>query len=135
MLEARPHDSRWIRLACLGVGLAALLLGLVGIVMPILPTTPFILLAAACFARSSRRFHSGLLGHRIAGPLIREWHEHRAMPRRAKRVALLLLLLSFGSSIAWMESTWHRLLLGTLGMALLILLWRIPVRELERSRG
>lgn len=131
MREARPHDSRLVRWICLGAGFAALALGLAGIVLPVLPTTPFVLLAAACFAKSSVRFHDWLRAHRIVGPLLREWHEYRAMPRRAKRVAYALMALSFGTSILLMQSPWHRLMLAALGLVLLFFLWRIPVREPE----
>jgi uncharacterized membrane protein YbaN (DUF454 family) len=126
----RPHDSRPVRLVCFGAGIAALGLGVAGIVLPVLPTTPFILLAAACFARSSARCHGYLLSHPIAGPVIHEWRTHRAMPRRAKRAGFLLMALSFGSSILIMDSVWHRLMLAALGLALAFFLWRVPVREI-----
>ena len=124
------HDSRLVRLACLIAGFVALALGLVGIVVPMLPTTPFVLLAAACYARSSVRLHDAMLAHRIAGPIIHEWQTHRAMPRKVKRVAYGLMLLSFGSSMLLMQSNWHRLLLGSIGLILLFFLWRVPVREI-----
>lgn len=130
MTGARPHDSRLVRLACFGAGIAALGLGVAGIVLPVLPTTPFILLAAACFARSSVRFHDAMMKHRIAGPIIHEWQTHRAMPRRAKRAGFLLMALSFGSSILIMDSIWHRLMLAALGLVLAFFLWRVPVREI-----
>ncbi len=127
----RPHDSRLVRVACVTAGFAALALGALGVVLPVLPTTPFVLLAAACFARGSTRFHDWLLANRVAGPLIREWNQYRAMPRRAKRFAYVLMALSFGSSIWWMESPWHRGMLALLGLVLLLFLWRVPVREID----
>lgn len=130
MSAARLHDSRWVRLFCLGAGFAALGLGVAGIVLPVLPTTPFVLLAAACFARSSVRFHDTMMNHRIAGPIIHEWQTHRAMPRRAKRAGFLLMALSFGGSILLMNSNWHRLMLAALGLTLAYFLWRVPVREI-----
>ena len=130
MAGARLHDSRLIRALCLGIGGAALGLGLVGIVVPVLPTTPFILLAAACFARSSERFHGMLLGHRIAGPIIQEWQRHRSMSRRVKRFAYGVMLVSFSVSILWIDSIWHRLMLASLGLVLGWFLWRVPVREI-----
>ena len=133
MSGARPHDSRWVRLLCLGAGFVALALGLIGIVLPLLPTTPFILLAAACFARGSTHIHDWLLKQRTAGPLIREWQTARAMPRRAKRVAYMLMLLSFGSSILFLDVLWHRLMLATLGLVLAVFLWRVPVREVDEA--
>lgn len=125
----RVHDSRWIRTVFLGLGSAALLLGLLGIFLPILPTTPFILLAAACFARASERLHNGLLAHRIAGPIIREWHEHRSMPPGVKPWAFLMMALSFGASIALMASPWHRAMLAAVAAVLAAFLWRVPVRN------
>jgi uncharacterized membrane protein YbaN (DUF454 family) len=80
----------------LSVGLAA-----AGIVLPLLPTTPFLLLAAACYARSSRRIFNWLLNNPSFGPLIREWREYRAIPYRAKRIALILIALSFAISITF----------------------------------
>jgi uncharacterized membrane protein YbaN (DUF454 family) len=130
---ARPHNNRWVRWACLAAGFVALALGLAGIVLPVLPTTPFVLLAAACFARSSVRVHDALLAHRVAGPLIREWQTHRAMPRQAKRVGFALMAVSFGSSILMMDSPWHRLMLAALGAVLAYFLWRVPVRELDAA--
>jgi hypothetical protein len=133
MIEADLHDSRLVRLVCLALGIAALLLGLAGVFLPVLPTTPFVLVAAACFAKSSARFHDAMLNHRIAGPLIREWHAHRSMPRKAKRAAYLLMAVSFGTSLLIMTSPWHRLLLAMLGAALAYFLWRVPVREIDET--
>ena len=106
MSAARLHDSRLVRLFCVGAGVVALALGVVGIVVPVLPTTPFVLLAAACFARSSVRLHDAMLAHRIAGPIIHEWQTHRAMPRKVKRVAYGLMLLSFGIDCCWPWLAW-----------------------------
>jgi len=131
MNAVRLHDSRWVRLFCLGAGLTALGLGILGVVLPVLPTTPFILLAAACFARSSARFHDWLLRQPIAGPIIQEWQTHRSMPRRAKHAGFVLMAISFGSSIWLMDSIWHRALLLLLGVVLAFFLWQVPVRELS----
>ncbi|SFW34181.1 YbaN family protein [Nitrosovibrio sp. Nv17] len=127
--DLRLHDSRLIRALYLATGLAAVALGIVGIVLPILPTTPFLLLAAACFARSSPRFHERLVANRVAGPIIREWIEHRSIRRPVKRWVYLLLALSFSSSILVMSSTWHQVMLAILGVVLAIFVWRIPVRD------
>jgi uncharacterized protein len=130
MNAVRLHDSRLVRLFCLGAGLTALGLGILGVVLPVLPTTPFILLAAACFARSSVRFHDWLLRQPIAGPIIEAWQTHRSMPRRAKQAGFVLMAISFGSSIWLMDSFWHRALLALLGLVLAFFLWRVPVREI-----
>ena len=70
------------------IGLTSLVLGIVGIVLPLLPTTPFVLLSAYCFARSSPRLHDWLLAHRLLGPLITDWRLHRAIAPRAKWLAV-----------------------------------------------
>jgi uncharacterized membrane protein YbaN (DUF454 family) len=127
--SARLHDSRVVRGLYLTVGFAALILGVVGIVLPVLPTTPFVLLAAACFARSSKRFHDKLLANRTAGPIIREWAEHRSIRRPVKRWVYLLMTLSFSSSILLLTSFWHQVMLAVLGITLVAFIWRIPVRD------
>ena len=67
------------------VGLAAL-----GAVLPILPTTPFLLVSAGCFAKSSPRLHKMLLSNKIFGPMIYHWQDSRSIPQRAKIIALIL---------------------------------------------
>jgi uncharacterized membrane protein YbaN (DUF454 family) len=129
MSPSRIHDSRLARTLYLVAGFASLILAVIGIVLPILPTTPFVLLAAACFARSSKRFHDMLLANHLAGPIIREWTEHRSIPRRVKRWVYFLLALSFGSSILVMPSPSYQGMLALLGAVLALFVWRIPVRE------
>jgi uncharacterized membrane protein YbaN (DUF454 family) len=129
MSSTKIHRSRLVRTLYLVAGFTALILAVAGVVLPVLPTTPFVLLAAACFARSSQRFHDMLLTNRIAGPIIREWVEHRSIPRRVKRWVYVLLALSFGSSILVMPSLWHKGMLALLGAVLALFVWRIPVRE------
>lgn len=119
-----------VRLLFAGLGTLFVLLGALGLFLPVLPTTPLLLLAAACYARSSRRIYSWLLQHRRFGPLIREWREHRSMPYRAKRTALLLIALSFGISIAFFVPGWPAKLAMAVG-GLLLAGWiaRIPSRD------
>jgi len=81
-------------------GLLALGLAVVGIALPLLPTVPFLLLAAACFARSSPTLHDWLLAHPRFGPPIRDWREAGAIGPRAKRAAALSLLFVLAISVA-----------------------------------
>ena len=76
------------------LGTVACLLGLVGIVVPLLPTTPFLLLAAALYCRSSPRLYARLLGHRRLGPYVRHFREERALPLRVKVVSCLMVWIS-----------------------------------------
>lgn len=133
MSAIRLHDSRLVRGLYLASGIVALILAVLGAVLPVLPTTPFILLAAACFARSSERFHDRLLANRFAGPLIREWREHHSIPRRVKRWVYLLMAMSFGSSILLLPQLWQQVMLAILGIILVVFIWRIPVRDVDNE--
>lgn len=77
-------------------GWLATALGAAGVFLPVLPTTPFLLVAAACFARSSPRAEAWLLNARWLGPILRDYLEHRVVPVRAKALALLMLWPSVG---------------------------------------
>jgi uncharacterized membrane protein YbaN (DUF454 family) len=89
----------------LGIGLLFLALGELGVVLPVLPTTPFLLVAAACFARGSPRLHGWLRTHPLFGPPIRDWQDHGAIRPRAKALAVtmmtLVLLTSLALGLAW----------------------------------
>ncbi len=69
-------------------------IGTIGIALPLLPTTPFLLLAAYCFARSSPRLHDWLLSHRSFGPLISNWDQYGSIDRRSKLIAIIVILLT-----------------------------------------
>lgn len=119
--------ARWL---LIGAGWLALILGAIGVLLPVLPTTPFILLSAACFARSSERFHAMLLRNRVFGPLIVEWEQHRSIPRRTKRWAITLMVLTFGSSIVFfVQPVGLKWMLAAIGLAVAIWIWRIPSRD------
>jgi hypothetical protein len=82
----------------ISAGILSVALAAVGVVVPLLPTTPFLLLAAACFVRSSDRLYRWLTTHRLFGPYIRNYREHRAVTRQAKILTLLLLWAAIGYS-------------------------------------
>ncbi len=128
--RVREHDSPLVRGLLIAAGAVCVVLGVIGIFLPLLPTTPLMLLAAACFARSSRRFHDWLLANRTFGPLIREWEKHRSIPRRTKLTAIGLMSLTLGVSIVFfVRPTWLQALLAVFGVLLAIWLYRIPSRE------
>jgi uncharacterized membrane protein YbaN (DUF454 family) len=130
MYKLKLHHSAFVRHVFIALGFAALLLGFIGLFLPILPTTPFILLAAAFFARGSERFHTWLLQPRITGPLIVDWYQHRSLQAGVKRWAYVLTTVSFTSSIFIIEPIAIKLILFVLYLILIYFLWRIPVRNI-----
>jgi uncharacterized membrane protein YbaN (DUF454 family) len=80
-----------IRVFWLLAGLVAVAVGAVGVVLPLLPTTPFLLVAAFAFARSSERLNNWLREHQIFGPLINNWHRDGSIDRNSKRTAIIFI--------------------------------------------
>ena len=119
-----------MRLSFAALGTLFLLIGIVGVFLPVLPTTPFLLLATACYARSSRRFYNWLMNHPTFGPLIIEWRRYRSIPWKIKLAAVATMLLTFGSSILFFIRD-GRLQSGlaVFGLIMAIWLYRIPSRD------
>lgn len=131
-----PSDSRVARAAWVGAGLVFVLLGVVGLVLPVVPTTPFLLLAAACFARGSRRFYERLLANPTFGPLVAEWRRHRSIPWRTKCWAIGLMSATLAASIVFfVEPPWLEATLAALGVALAAWLASVPSRDRPRRDG
>lgn len=80
-------------------GILALILGAIGVVLPVLPTTPFVLLAAFSFSKGSPRLHGWLSGHSVFGPIICDWEEHGAIAPRYRRIAYGAMALVFAVSV------------------------------------
>ena len=96
----------WIRGLLLGVGSLCLALGVIGVFVPLLPTTPFLLVAAACFFRSSPRLYDWLLRNRLLGGYIRHYREGGGIPLRAKIISLTLLWLTISYSTVFVVEAW-----------------------------
>ena len=121
-VKPRPRWQRWAWLVCGAISLA---IGVVGIVLPLLPTTPFVLLAAYCFSLGSVKYEHWLLTHPRFGPMVRNWRANRAVPLRIKQIALITMVLSSGfawwtlpAQVGWIP--------GTLCTVVGIWLWRLP---------
>lgn len=113
------------RLILLCAGTTCVGLGVLGAFLPVLPTTPFLLLAAACFAKTSERWHQGLLDSRF-GPTIRAWQKDRSIPPDVKRRAYVLVPVVFAASIALVDYSLVRLALAATGVGLMVFLHRLP---------
>jgi uncharacterized membrane protein YbaN (DUF454 family) len=117
----------------LAAGTLALVLGLLGIFLPLLPTTPFVLLAAACYARGSRRFYDWLLAQRTFGPIVYEWQQHRSIPFKTKITAIVLMSLTLAASIVFfVKPLWLKAALAVMGGGLAVWLYRMPSRDRPR---
>ena len=112
------------RLLFLIAGIIFIVTGIIGIFLPILPTTPFVLLAVACFARSSDRLHQKLLNQRHFGPMIKDWQQHKCIPKKIKPRASLLIILSFSVSIYILQIVYLKIMLLLMMSFLLCFIWR-----------
>jgi len=121
------------RAVLLVVGTTSLILGVVGIFLPVLPTTPFILVAAACYARASTRLYTWLLGQKSLGPIITEWRRSRSLPAGMKTRALVLVVVTFAVSIVLIDSLLVRGVLVIIAAILLTFLYRIPATQPEST--
>lgn len=95
----RKKLSKWLKILLISLGIFFIGLGFVGIFIPVLPTTPFVLLAAALFARSSDRFYRWLIENRFFGRYIKNYREGRGVPLRVKISAILILWITISLSI------------------------------------
>lgn len=117
---------RWL---LLGTGWLCVGLGAIGVVMPLLPTTPFLLLAAACFARASPHIYHWLLNARILGQYIRDYRARLGIPLGTKIIALSVLWITILSSVIWLVPLRPaRVLLLLIAAAVSLHLLRLPTR-------
>jgi hypothetical protein len=111
----------WIRLLLVIAGTLSVGLGILGIFVPVLPTTPFLLLAAACYARSSERFYGWLLNNKWFGNYIRSYLERKGIPLKVKVLTITLLWITIGSSAAFaVQSFVVRLILALIAIGVSI---------------
>jgi len=99
--DLKISGSPVVRAILITVGTLFVILGAIGILIPLLPTTPFLLVAAACYARGSARFYHRIMNHRIVGPYLRAWRDEHRIPRKAKLIALVMITLTVGYAIAF----------------------------------
>ena len=115
-------------------GTLSLGLGIIGIVLPILPTTPFLLLAAACYARSSKKFHDWLLNNRILGSYIRNYIEGKGMPVKQKIFTISFLWITILiSACLFIQILWIRYLLIIIAIGVSIHISLIKPKNREKK--
>ena len=113
--------SRTKKTVILVIGFICLALGILGIVVPLLPTTPFLLLAAACFVRASDRLYQWLINHKIFGLYIRNYRDYKAIPLKMKISSIALLWITLIFSILYVvDSTAMKIILALIGIGVTI---------------
>ena len=120
----------------IAAGTLSLILGVVGIFVPLLPTTPFLLLTAALYFKSSPRLYDWLLRNRYLGIYIRNSREYKAIPLRAKIVSVVLLWATIGYCVlAVVEALWLRLLLAAIAVGVTIHIWSYKTLRKNKNDG
>lgn len=119
----------------LTLGWLSVILGVVGIFLPIMPTTPFILLAAWCFAQSSPRFHQWLRNHKHLGLIVRSWEDGNGIPRKVRNRVIFLLWFSLCFSTLLLRSWPIGLVFLAVGVGVTVYLLRQPILEIEEHQN
>ena len=118
------------RYLLISLGWLCVILGAIGAFLPILPTTPFLILALVCFSKSSPRFHKMLLNNKWFGPILQEWEKNKTVSRQVKLRAMVLVIASFSISILILSGRIGlQLMLFAIGFSALWLIYRLNESE------
>lgn len=116
-------EAPWLRYVFISIGFISLALGIIGVVTPILPTTPFILLSGYCFARGSERFHDWILAHRYFGPMIRAFRDEKRIPLKAKIFATVMIVVTMTVTALIVKKTIAIVGMASVGVAVVTYIW------------
>jgi len=115
------YHNQMVKYLLIAGGVLSLVLGIIGIFLPIMPTTPFLLVSAACFLRSSKRLHHWLTTNRLFGRYIRMYIKYRAISKVSRIVAIALLWIFISiSAVFFTDRLWLRILLGVIAAGVTI---------------
>lgn len=120
--------SKSRRMLLLLCGHVSVVLGLIGLLLPLIPTSPFMIVAAACYARSSERFYRALIRNRYFGPPILRWREERCVPKRIKIYAILMLVVTFSiSGLVFAQTATERAVVAAIALIPITVVALLPV--------
>ena len=129
-MKSKPIiNNHFLRILILSIGFCATGLGILGIFLPVLPTVPLLLLAAACFARSSDRFHQWLVNHDRLGPMIKSYTSGQGIPLRAKLTAIGMICFVFPISVYIVHPLWLKYLLVIIAISITLYLLSLPISK------
>ena len=131
--KSEQSISKPVQILLITTGTFFVGVGIVGIFIPILPTTPFLLISAALYARSSKRFYNWLVNNKIFGRFIKNYREGKGIPLRLKIITITLLWITIGCSAVFaIDIFWVRIMLIIIAAGVTIHIVRIkPVKKLE----
>lgn len=126
--KTNQSSNATVRWTFVTLGWIFFVLGIIGVLLPVMPTAPFILLAAGCWARSSRRFHFWLINHRFFGKYVRDWEDRRAVPHYAKWLATIMMAISTTMMFYQLpaDMIWVAWVIAAACSVVVIILFRLP---------
>lgn len=130
--EVQESRSRLAKGLLVAAGSVSVVLGVIGIILPIVPTTPFLLLAAICYARSSERFYVALLTNRYFGHYIRDWRENRGMTLITKVWIIFVMVSTMGlSAFFFVPLMPVKIMLGIIGLGVSAYVLSLPTKPVD----
>lgn len=133
-IEAQPMPGKAVRILLLVLGFICTGIGITGLVVPGLPGVPFLLLAAWAFSRSSKRFHHWLIYHPVFGEPVRAWQKYRAVPKKAKVAAVLVMTSSF-LLLLWLRGPESPIPWIAGGCMTVVAIWLVTRPDLDEARA
>ena len=117
------------------LGWLFIILGIIGVILPVFPTTPFLIVALAIFSKSSPRFHQMLLDNVWFGPVLKQWEDRKSLSRKIKHKVLFLVFITFLISIIILHNKIQlQLLLVGMAIVLILFIWRIKEEPTDSNR-
>tara|TARA_Y100001970_G_scaffold284663_1_gene402512 strand:+ start:385 stop:813 length:429 start_codon:yes stop_codon:yes gene_type:complete len=129
--EAKESNSFFFKVLWIFLGSLFVTLAAIGVALPGIPTTPFLILAAACYIRSSQKLYDWLISNKTFGPYLKNYREGKGIPKKAKILAISMIILFVGSSVIFgIENLNLKIAVGVLGLTgLLYVIFKVPMAK------
>ena len=129
--KAKESNNLFIKILWISLGSFFVALAALGVALPGIPTTPFLILAAACYIRSSQKLYDWLISNKTFGPYLKDYREGKGIPKKAKLLAISMIILFVGSSVIFgIEDQILKIAVGVLGLTgLFYVIFKVPVAK------